>query len=177
MSSRHGQLCWHSKSWADAFCCESQQPQLCQEGKSLAEDHRGVRIGNGRVQTMRTLFPHPLEGNMASTWPEGEAPLHSSQKRQLTDAKARGSFPSPQPFLGCLDVAARAAALTWQTWPGLHQVRRASPSRGSVAIEGHPLPGTPGACLYFSSHSFPNQNSHYPQTASPFVALQKEWVK
>lgn len=43
---------------AGPFCCETQQPQFSQEGKSPAEDYRGVRKANRQAHTMRTLFPH-----------------------------------------------------------------------------------------------------------------------
>ena len=43
---------------AGAFCCETQQPQFSQEGKSPAEDYRGVRKATRRAHTVRTLFPH-----------------------------------------------------------------------------------------------------------------------
>lgn len=154
MSPRHQEM-----SWCLLLCITA--AQVVQEGKCLAEDHRGVRIGNGWVQTM-TLFPQPREEDMASTWPEGEAPLHSSKKRQLMDAfksKIR-SFPSPQPFPWCVNVAARAGPLTWETWPGLHQMRRPSPSRGLVAMEGHLLPRTLVAACISSSCPFSSQNSH-----------------
>lgn len=124
----------------------------CENSQRVSADHENP-------------LPHPQEGDMASTGLR-EAPLHSSQKRQLRDAKAGGNFPSPQPCLWFLDVAARA---------GPDRPGQGSPGEETKSLQevgGHRGTSSPRhPCS--SSLPFSNQNSHQPQTASPFKDLQR----
>lgn len=160
---------------AGPFCCETQQPQFSQEGKSPAEDYKGMRKANRQAHTMRTLFQHL-----------GPAPhLKETLLWEFSERAAQGSegeskfslSPALPAVPGCGSRARTSSSA---------DLAGASPSgktRTLRRIGGHggtPLPGTSGPWLCLQLLFFPK--SKFPltsvaQTARPFKGLQKGWFK